>query len=78
MKGVMASATSSGAVTASDSTELGFKALYIGVGGNVSIDHTEGGTAVVYIGVPSGFILPVSGVRVNAATTATSITWMNW
>jgi len=73
-----ASATSGGAVTKSDSTVLDFNALFVGGAGNVSVDHTEGGTAVVYTGVPAGSILPVSGVRVNAATTATNITWMKW
>ena len=73
-----ASATSSGAVTKSDATVLDFNALFVGGAGNVSIDHTEGGTAVVYTGVTAGSILPVSGVRVNAATTATNITWMKW
>ena len=75
---VFASAKSSGAVTASDSTVLDYHALYVGGVGDVSIDHTEGGTAVVYTAVPAGTILPVSGVRVNAATTATSIVWMKW
>ena len=73
-----ASATSGGAVTASDSTVLDYKALWVGGAGDVSVDHTEGGTAVVYVGVLAGSILPVSGVRVNAATTATNIVWMNW
>jgi len=73
-----ASATSSGAVTKSDSTVLDFNALYVGGTGDVSLDHTEGGTAVVYTGVIAGTILPVSGVRVNSATTATNITWMKW
>ena len=73
-----ASATSSGAVTASDSTVLDFNALWVGGAGDISIDHTEGGTAVVYVGVVAGTILPVHGVRVNAATTATNIVWMKW
>ena len=73
-----ASAKESGAVTASDSTVLDFNALYVGVTGNVSIDHTEGGAAVVYSFVPAGTVLPVAGVRVNAATTATDIVWMKW
>lgn len=75
---VFASATSSGAVTASDSTELDFNALYVGGTGNVTIKHTSAGSAVTYTNVPGGSILPVSGVRVMAATTATSITWMKW
>ena len=75
---VFASATSGGAVTPSDSTVLSFKALWVGGAGDVSIDFTEGGTAVVFTGVPAGTMLPISGTRVNAATTATSITWINW
>jgi len=74
-----ASATSGGAVTPSDATVLDFNALFVGGAGNVSIDHTEGGTAVVYTGVVAGTILPVSGVRVNStSTTATNMTWMKW
>lgn len=72
------SATSSGAVTASDSTVLDYNAIYVGGTGNVSVDHTEGGTAVVYTNVQAGTILPVAGVRINAATSATSMTWMKW
>lgn len=75
---IFASATSSGAVTKDDDTVLDYNALYIGGAGNISIDHTEGGTAVVYVGLLAGSILPVSGVRVNAATTAESIVWMKW
>jgi hypothetical protein len=75
---VFASAASAGAVTASDSTVLDFNALYVGVAGDVSVDLTEGGTAVVFVGVPAGTILPVIGTRVNVATTAASIVWMKW
>jgi hypothetical protein len=73
-----ASATSSGTVAKSDSTVLDFNAIYVGGTGNVSIDHTEGGAAVVYLSVPAGTILPVSGVRINAATSATNMVWMKW
>lgn len=73
-----ASATSSGAVAKSDSTVLDFNALYFGATGNVTIVHTEGGSAVEYTNIPVGTILPVAGVRVNAATTATAIVWMKW
>ena len=76
--GTFASAKSSGAVTPSDATVLDFHALYVGGTGTVSIDHTEGGTAVAYTLVPAGTILPISGVRVNAATTASAIVWMRW
>lgn len=76
---VAASATSSGAVTKSDSTVLQFRAVYVGGAGDVAIKHTEAGSAVTYVGVPAGSILPVSGVRVMSAnTTATSMVWMDW
>lgn len=76
---IAASATSSGAVTKSDSTALQFRAIYVGGAGDVAIKHTEGGDAVTYIGVPAGSILPVSGVRVmSTGTTATSMVWMDW
>lgn len=76
---VAASATSSGAVTKSDSTVLQFRAVYVGGAGDVAIKHTEGGAAVTYVGVPAGTILPVSGVRVMSTnTTATSMVWMDW
>lgn len=76
---VAASATSSGAVTASDSTVLQFRALYVGGAGNVAIKHEEGGAAVTYASVPAGSILPVSGVRVMAtSTTATDMVWLDW
>jgi hypothetical protein len=74
-----ASATSSGAVTPSDATVLDFNALYVGGTGNIRIDHTEGGTAVIYTSIPAGTVLPVTGVRVNStSTTATGIVWMKW
>lgn len=76
---VAASATSSGAVTKSDSTVLQFRAIYVGGAGDVAIKHTEGGAAVTYVGVPAGSILPVSGVRVmSTGTTATNMVWMDW
>ena len=74
-----ASATSSGAVTKSDSTVLDFNAIYVGTGGDVAIKHTEGGSAVTYPNVLPGSILPVSGVRVMSAnTTASGMVWMKW
>jgi len=76
---VAASATSSGAVTKSDSTVLQFRAIYVGGAGDVAIRHTEGGSVVTYVGVPAGTILPVSGVRVmSTGTTATNMVWMDW
>lgn len=75
---VYASARESGAVTPDDDTELSFDALYVGTAGNVAIKHIEDGNTVTYTGVGAGVILPVSGVRVMAATTASNIVWMRW
>ena len=74
---VRASCKYGGAVTAHDDTELSFNALYVGGAGDVSVD-LEDGQVLVFIGVLAGSILPVTGNRVNAATTATNIVWMNW
>lgn len=78
MNFVDASATNSGTVTPSDTTVLEFKALYVGGSGNVVIKHTTDGSSITYPSVLAGTILPVKGVRVMAATTATSLVWMNW
>lgn len=76
---VFASATSSGAVTKSDSTVLNFNALYVGGAGDVAVKHSEGGSAVTYSAVSAGTILPICGVRVMSTnTTATLLVWMKW
>ncbi len=64
------------AVTASDTEENIFKALYIGTGGNVSVDAWQGGSGanVIFHNVPAGTLLPMKTYRVNStATTATGI-----
>lgn len=73
-----ASATESAAVTASDSTVLDFNALYVGGDGDVAIKHSANGPVTTFVGIPAGSVLPVQGVRVMAATTATSIVTMKW
>ena len=64
------------AVTPNDSTDLDpgpCRALYIGGSGDVSIDIAEN-TAVVFVGLSAGQILPVQAVRVRStSTTATNI-----
>jgi len=62
-------------VTPSDSTEYDppFRALYVGGVGNVVITTLRGNVAT-FVDVLPGSILPVSGVKVRAATTATNIT----
>jgi hypothetical protein len=63
------------AVTPSDtvSTTTPFRALYVGVTGNVVVLLLSG-AVLTFIAVPAGSILPVSGSRVNSTnTTASSI-----
>jgi hypothetical protein len=63
------------AVTPSDSVSLtnDSRALYIGVGGDVSV-LMSGGTSVTFVGLLAGSILPIRANRVNAtSTTATDI-----
>lgn len=64
------------AVTPNDSTDLAKvpKALYIGGAGDVECYFAGVATAVVFVGVPAGTILPIRPSRVlDANTTATSI-----
>ncbi|MBL4538344.1 MAG: hypothetical protein JKP96_06700 [Oceanicaulis sp.] len=48
-----------------------FRSLYVGGYGDVVV--TMSGTDVTFKNVPAGFILPVIGSAVTAATTATDI-----
>lgn len=75
---IKASANYSGTVTKSDTTALDFDALYVGTTGDVVIKHHDSADATTYPAVPSGAILPVHGVRVMAATTASGIVWMRY
>jgi len=64
------------AVTKSDTEQNIFKALYVGTGGNISIDHWQGGSGanVLFSNVADGTLLPVKTYRVNSTgTTATGI-----
>lgn len=72
-------ATEYGVVTPSDTTQLDFDAIWVGVGGNVAIQKSAGDTAVVFTGVPAGTFLPVKGARVmSTSTTATTMVWVKW
>lgn len=75
---VFASANDDGEVTPSDATVLDFHALYIGTAGDVVISRDGGSTTTTYTGVLAGCILPITGNRVMAATTASDIVWMKW
>ena len=77
--GIQTSTHSSGAcraITPNDGADLPLnvcRAIYAGVGGDISIVDLSGET-VVFSGVLAGSILPVQTSRVNAtATTATSL-----
>lgn len=60
------------AVTPSDSTILGARALYVGVTGDVTVDTAQH-SDVLFKAAPVG-ILPVAALRVKATgTTATNI-----
>lgn len=43
------------------------RALYVGVGGDVTVEFSDGST-VEFVGVPAGTVLPVAAVEVTAAT----------
>lgn len=64
--------TNATAVTPSDSTEFAPSAIYVGVGGNVTVRTLEGNT-VEFVGVPAGACVPVLATQVRAATTAGSL-----
>ena len=66
------------AVTPSDTTNARYVALYVGVGGNVAVQHVIG-TTVTYANVPGGSVLCTAPfVRVMATgTTATNILGVN-
>jgi len=78
-QGIQTNTHSSGAcraITPNDSTDLPLgicRAIYVGVGGDISIDDLSGET-VVFKNAISGSVIPVQTARVNAtATTATDL-----
>ena len=77
--GIQTNTNTSGAcraITPNDSTDLPLgicRAIYVGVGGEVSIDDLSGET-VVFKNAISGSVIPVQTARVNATgTTATDL-----
>lgn len=64
------------AVTPHNSTDFTYasRALYVGGAGNVSVEMVGGQSAVIFVGVQAGSVLPIRVTRVNSTgTTATSI-----
>lgn len=69
-------ARSAAAVTPHNTNALSAtsRALYIGGAGDIKIDLADSGSAITFVGVPAGTILPVQATRVySTGTTATSI-----
>ena len=54
---------------ASDITGAPYKALYVGVGGDVALDLNNSGEAIVFKNLASGQILPVVFDRVDSTGT---------
>jgi hypothetical protein len=81
--GIQTNTNTSGAVraiTPNDGTDLPLgvcRAIYVGVGGDISIDDLSGeaaGESVVFVGALAGSVIPVQTARVNATgTTATDL-----
>ena len=62
------------AVTKSDDTVLApTRGLYVGGAGDLTVDFADGTTNIVIKAPPVGSLLPISVVKVKAATTATLI-----
>lgn len=77
LSGLSGPANEARAVTPHNTNDLpdGCRALYVGGAGDISLITAFGdGTAVVFVGVPAGTILPVRCRRVRATgTTATNL-----
>lgn len=71
---VFASAVKGEAITPSDSTELDYSYLWIGVGGTLVVSLWEDPTGTVALeNVPNGIMLCLRVFKVKAATTCSSI-----
>lgn len=71
-------ATTAEVVAPSDSTPLTSRAVWVGGLGDLSVRLSGApSTTVVFTAVPAGTLLPISVVRVMAATTATNINVLN-
>jgi hypothetical protein len=78
---IFASAQSYVAGTPSDSTQVTFSGIYVGVGGDIAITFNPNFSPVVFTAVPQGSILPVAvnnGYLNATGTTATNLVLMDW
>lgn len=55
-------------VTPSDTTQINFRALYIGSAGNVTV-IAESGESILFTAPPIGTIIPIRGQKVMATGT---------
>lgn len=71
---ITAPANQFSAISPSDSTDETkgpFRAIYVGVAGNIAVVGLDN-TAVTFVGVIAGSIIPVLGRRVNSTNTTAS------
>ena len=74
---ISASVQSAVAVTPNDTATVSMDALWVGGGGNLSLDYGDG--AVVFANVPAGVFFETAGCIVRATgTTATSLVAVKW
>lgn len=74
--GLGAPAIGAFAITPDDDTDLTIvpRALYVGGAGDIVVNMFRDGTAITFVGVTAGTVLPIRVLRVKStSTTATSI-----
>lgn len=64
-------ATTGFAITASDSTQIKTRAIYVGTGGNLNVQFVLG-NSVLLSNVQAGSVLPLSVLRVMSTNTTAS------
>ena len=78
---IFASGINFSAATASDTTPVTCKAIYIGTGGLLYIAPSVGATPVVFKNLVAGTILPIelkNGTINSTSTTAADLVILNW
>lgn len=69
----VAPASNAVAITKSDETTFNAtRAIYVGGAGDIKVDMAGTGTAVVFVGVPAGTLLPIRVTRVYSTGTDAS------
>ena len=78
---VFASAINYQPVVPSDSTLVTCKAIYVGIGGNVTIAPSAAGAPITFTGVLAGTFFPIElkeGRVMATNTTATNMIFLGW